>query len=71
MLDSLAGAVCAGLGAGLDSARLSSSSVIASDTRSRYLAAASKQMPIANITPPVTAHRPRPVMNEPPISPTP
>ena len=33
--------------------------------------AASKQMPIAIITPTVTAHRPRPVMNEPPISPTP
>jgi hypothetical protein len=26
-------------------------------------------MPIAIITAPVTAHRPRPVMNEPPISP--
>ena len=46
-------------------------SVIASDPRSRYLAAASTQMPTAIITTPVTAHRPRPVMNEPPIRPPP
>jgi hypothetical protein len=39
--------------------------------RSRYLAAASKQMPNAIITTPMTPHRPRPVMNEPPISPPP
>jgi hypothetical protein len=51
--------------------RISSSSVIALGPRSRYLAAASKQMPNAIITTPVTAHRPRPVMNEPPISSTP